>query len=429
MSREAEYCLMRGVAAAKSQEISEARNYLERVAHLEPDRYQMIEAWWWLSSISTDPKEQRELICQILSYNPADGRARRQMAILDGKLKAEDIINPDDVQSTKTSDGPDPADARRFTCPQCGGRMTFTPSGQSLTCEYCQSRQMMAGERSGNKNTLNENDYYIGLAKAQGHLTPVSRKTFNCQGCGLEFILPPDRLSITCPNCLSSHVVLNNQPREIADPNSIIPFQVDEKSAKSLFKDWLLRKPLSPPPNITQGTGIYLPAWSFTIGGELPWQTFIKQDKKWVPLQGVEVVFATNVMIPATKKVPRAWQKLLNSYRLEELIPFDIGYLADWPAETYQISMVDASLEARRIHLAEKRRSIEFSISSDHSDISTISTSIIVESYSLLLLPVWIIHYTYQEKVYQVVINGQNGAIEGEGPARGVLKWLNKLLK
>jgi len=40
----------------------------------------------------------------------------------------------------------------------------------------------------------------------------------------------------------------------------------------------------------------------------------------------------------------------------------------------------------------------------------------VVDSFRLLLLPVWLVTYTWGEKRFQVVINGQSGAVFGQKP-------------
>jgi hypothetical protein len=95
MSESAHDLLVRGIAALKAKEMREASFYLDRVLTNEPDLQQSIEAWLGLCEISTDPVEQRNLLESVLSNDPTEGRARRKLAILDGKLKPDEIIDPD----------------------------------------------------------------------------------------------------------------------------------------------------------------------------------------------------------------------------------------------------------------------------------------------------------------------------------------------
>ena len=60
-------------------------------------------------------------------------------------------------------------------------------------------------------------------------------------------------------------------------------------------------------------------------------------------------------------------------------------------------------------------------------DLRLHSQGLVVESFKLLLLPMWIAHFKVEDKLYDVCINGQNGIVHGTKPAGVVGKlftWL-----
>ncbi len=177
--------LSRGRAAAKAGEKAETRRYLERLLNLDPPSDERMEALYWLSEVSDDPREQRELLESILAANLGDVRARRKLAILDGRLRPEEIVDPDRVAAPASSD-PQAARTRSFTCPQCGGRMTFAPDGQNLVCEFCESRQHIFAAQ-----TPVEEDFLVALATAKAQRRPLAANIVTCGGCSAVFILPP----------------------------------------------------------------------------------------------------------------------------------------------------------------------------------------------------------------------------------------------
>ena len=99
MSETARELLVRGVAAAKTgqaRDREEARFYLEWVLRSDDAASdQKASAWLWLSQIEDDPQKKRDCLENVLGWDPANGPARRGLAILDGRLKPEDIIDPD----------------------------------------------------------------------------------------------------------------------------------------------------------------------------------------------------------------------------------------------------------------------------------------------------------------------------------------------
>jgi len=65
---------------------------LEKALMIDPTSEQRVEAHVWLSEINDDPVEKRDHLENALSINAAHPTARRKLAILDGRLKPEEII-------------------------------------------------------------------------------------------------------------------------------------------------------------------------------------------------------------------------------------------------------------------------------------------------------------------------------------------------
>src|SRR5512142_3343418 len=87
--------LVRGIAAFKARDFGEARHYLEWLLRLEPPMDQRLDALMCLVEISHEPAEQHSLLEDALALNPADPRARRRLAILDGRLDPAKVVDPD----------------------------------------------------------------------------------------------------------------------------------------------------------------------------------------------------------------------------------------------------------------------------------------------------------------------------------------------
>ena len=270
--------LIRGLAAMRAGDHLEARRYMEWVLRLDPDDQQRIEAWLALAELSSDPVEKRNYLEEVLARDTGEARARRALAILDGKLKVEDIVDPDRV-AQPVVEVEQATGARRFICPQCGGRMTFKPDGKTLTCEYCETRQSLSIPRQMSEQANAGEDLPIAMATASGHLRPAARRTFTCQGCGMAFVLPPQQLTLTCPHCASAYVVDAGEVETIL-PNGVIPFGVDEPQAKRLLRAWLERNKLLNGARVTSGAAVYVPVWAFDLSGSIGWRGMRQGERK-----------------------------------------------------------------------------------------------------------------------------------------------------
>ena len=225
--------LKSGIIEAKAGHGEAARRYLDRAAYISNDHDVLAEAWFWMSQVLDDVNEKRKALENCLANDLQHARARRALAVLDGKLRADEIVDPDKIPSAP--EGLRAAQGDRFMCPKCGGRMIFAPDGQSLTCEYCSRNQRFAAQ----PGTANEKDFIIAMATARGHGKPLNQQVFHCEGCGCEFILPPNQISSTCVYCGSPHVVDWESEEGLLAPNGIIPHAFEQQRAHKYLIEWM----------------------------------------------------------------------------------------------------------------------------------------------------------------------------------------------
>ncbi len=409
--------MVRGVAAAKTGDAKEARFYLEWLLRLDPQPHEKIDALYWLCEISTDRQEQREYIETILAFEPTEMRARRKLAILDGQLDPNDIVDPDRLIQSAPSE-PQAASARRFTCPKCGGRMSYAPNGRSLVCEYCEIQERLTKQK-GQSTEVREDDFLVAMATVRGHQHPLTEHTITCQGCGAQFILPPEELSRSCPYCSTPYALDQVETRQFDRPNGIIPFSVDEKQARQFLRDWLQRQRFESLPKVAAGRGLYLPVWTFDIGGMVRWTCEVKSGDKWQPRSGERLVGHNDLPIFATRRLPEALLLAVTGYRLNEMVPYDPRYLASWMAETYQVAASDSSLPARQYALLQAQKKVESSFFEQVRDLRLDSTPITIDAYRLILVPAWRTYLVHDRQRFEILINGQTGEVTAERPTGG----------
>lgn len=108
-----------------------------------------------------------------------------------------------------------------------------------------------------------------------------------------------------------------------------------------------------------------------------------------------------------------------------KLIPYDIHYLANWMTETYQLSIGDASLIARSRVLEEEKKLISSRYDRPIINVKVSGSSMAIDTYKLILLPVWFTTYKIKNDKYPAVINGQNGTVVGQLPVQGLSDWIS----
>ncbi len=413
--------LRTGIIEAKTGNKESARRYLDRAIYMAGSHDVLAEAWFWMSEVMTDPAEKRKALDNCLSHDLYHARARRSLAILDGKLKAGDVVNPDRLPVV--ADEMRSADAQRFMCPKCGGRMAFAPDGQTLVCDYCTQGQVV-GDNSGETE---EKDFIIAMATMKGHGKPLQEQVFHCNGCGAEFILPPRQISSNCAYCDSPHVVSLEKTKELLAPDGIIPHVFDQKRAVKMLIDWVNGNHITPEKKVDLPRGLYLPLWTFDVGGYIDYTYEVVDNfqdetdlysgrfgqKKVTRFSSTYPILENDLPIPASRKPSAVFLRLVDSFDMKSIKPYDPRFLANWPAEIYDVPMSAASLDARSQTFAKFKRDLPVLVNQSNI-VNTSSANLMIESFKLNLLPVWMTELPFDGREHLVLINGQNGVISSD---------------
>jgi hypothetical protein len=124
--------------------------------------------------------------------------------------------------------------------------------------------------------------------------------------------------------------------------------------------------------------------------------------------------------------------RLLPTFELSKTRSYDPRFLANWAAEVYDVPMADASLDARSRAYTQLKRRLPGEIAALHN-LRTSSASLTIESFKLVLIPLWITEIPAGDKKLLVLINGQNGVVQGDGSSQtksknSLFDWLEDLL-
>jgi len=410
--------LRTGIIEAKTGNRDTAHRYLDRAIYMAGSHDVLAEAWFWMGEVTADPVEKRRALENCLSHDLRHARARRALAILDGKLKVDEVINPDKLPAAP--DGLRNADAQRFMCPKCGGRMSFAPDGQTLVCEYCTRNQTLGV----GTQPVDEKDFIVAMATTRGHGKPLQEQVFHCNGCGAEFILPPKQISASCVYCDSPYVVSLEKTKDLLAPDGIIPHAFDQKRAVKLLIDWVEGNNIKPEKQVELPRGLYLPLWSFDVGGAIDYTYEIVESenelfgggrgqKKVTRFSDQYPVFVNDLPLPASKKPSAIFLKLIDSFDMKSIKPYDARFLANWPAEIYDVPMADASLDARSQTYKKYERDLP-SLINNSNIVRTSSANLVIDSFKLNLLPVWMTELPFDGRSHLVLINGQNGVVSSD---------------
>jgi hypothetical protein len=263
------------------------------------------------------------------------------------------------------------------------------------------------------------------MATARGHGKPLQEQVFHCNGCGAEFILPPKQISASCVYCDSPHVVSLEKTKDLLAPDGIIPHVFDQKRAVKLLIDWVEGNGIKPEKQVDLPRGLYLPLWTFDVGGAIDYTyELYKSDdddngfgrfNKPTPIRFSDQypIMVNDLPLPASKKPSAVFLKLIDSFDMRSIKPYDARFLASWPAEIYDVPMADASLDARSQTYKRYKRDLP-SLINNTNIVHMSSANLVVESFKLNLLPVWMTELPFDGRSHLVLINGQSGVVSSD---------------
>jgi predicted RNA-binding Zn-ribbon protein involved in translation (DUF1610 family) len=328
-----------------------------------------------------------------------------------------------------------------FACPRCGGSTAYSAADGGLLCTSCDYYEPPQQEAVGKQAEAFEFTVET-LQHAAAHGWGQARKELQCQGCGAYTSLPVDSLSHTCPFCGSNNVIQTQSAQDALRPRFLIPFKVEPDRCYAIAREWLGSSWMTPGSlkrlaKVAEFTGIYLPFWTFDANTTASWKaevghTTTYRDSKgrsrsrttWKWESGRAQLNIENLVIPGTSKVSNRLLRQIRNFNFHDLAAYEPTYLAGYQAQAYDITL-EQSWETARHDMREQTRQAcrnqastrkirNFSMELDFSN----------ESWRYVLLPVYLANYHYEQKTFQVMVNGQTGEISGQRPA----DWAKVLL-
>lgn len=332
-------------------------------------------------------------------------------------------------------------DTRRFPCEQCGALVTFEPGSNELVCDYCNHRTPI-DRAEGLIREYNLKEALSWLSKAG---PAAERPATQCESCAAEFDFDRHVHSGECPFCGTPIVVGTGSSKHIK-PRSLLPFRITENEAEEQFRKWLKGLWFAPGKMKRHArkdaalAGVYVPFWTYDsqtntqyVGergdaymvpqsyttvenGRRVRRTRMVRKVRWRPVRGRVRRFFDDVLVGATRSLPRKITDSLLPWDLENLTPYNEKYLSGFQSEVYQVDLDQGFDVAVDVMNGIIRRDIARDIGGDHQRIHHADTRHSSTTFKHVLLPVWSAGFRYGDKTYRFVVNGRTGKVRGERP-------------
>ncbi len=331
-----------------------------------------------------------------------------------------------------------PLNEHRFPCDTCGSDMRFDPRAEQLVCDHCGNTEPV---RAGRTRAIRELDFRKALANDLDRLDMEDVRSTTCPNCAAQVEFDPATHATECPFCATAVVADTGTNRQIK-PKAVLPFSLDENAGRKAMTDWLGSLWFAPnglKDYARKGRkleGIYVPYWTYDADTRTQYsgergtiyyetRTVVRDGKRqqvrvaktrWRNVQGRVARAFDDVLVLASRSLPKSYTDALAPWHLTELQPYSPEYLAGFRAEGYTVELDDGFVEARAYMDAMINRDIRFDIGGDKQRIHNAQTQVSDITFKHILLPVWLAAYKYRGQTYRFVVNGQTGAVKGERP-------------
>ncbi len=330
--------------------------------------------------------------------------------------------------------------SRTYPCAACGGELHFDIATQLLKCQHCGNTHELV-EVQGE---IRERDLREALRMVRaGQVTHTANflageKEVVCQNCGGHTTFTGSLTADKCPYCATPiqrddvHAAPERLPVD-----AVLPFSIDRKSAEGLIDKWINGRWFAPSEFKTYNrTGsfqsVYMAYFTYDADttthysgqrGTTRTRTVGHGDNQrtetyttWANVRGTVSNSFDDIPVLANEGFEKHRIDKLEPWPTAVAKPYSAEYAAGHLARTYDNDVEECLGEATSIMENDIRSTIHRDIGGDQQRISQMDISWKHMTYKHILLPIWLLTVLYDQRPFQVYINGVTGEVHGARP-------------
>lgn len=350
---------------------------------------------------------------------------------------------------TTTSPSPASATIGKHPCPECGGDLQWNAAAQSLRCPYCGTVVPWTPAQAADPVTsIVELDLAAALADPTVSRDWGSdRREVQCQSCHAISVFVDGKVAQRCDFCGSPAIIPHESQQDAITPQSLLPFKVSDGQVRDLMRKWY-GSHFFAPNKLKRAAltdtlaGVYLPYWTFDSHVHADWsaesgyyyyvtesytdsqgqrRTRQVRHTRWEPSSGELDHFFDDELVPGTAGVHKDLLPRIEPFpTTSDLKPYAHEFVRGWTVERYQVDLRKAAEANMASMRAQVRDMCSAAVPGDTQRNLSVHDQYRGRSFKHVLVPVWLVTYTYGSRTFQVVANGYTGKVAGEWP----LSWV-----
>ena len=336
-----------------------------------------------------------------------------------------------------------PVTARdKFPCPACGAQAAWNPAKEKLVCPFCGTESPYVVDRATGQ--IQEIDLVATLRALPDEQRGwhAEKRSVQCQSCRAVMVFDPTRVGQNCEFCGSPALVDYNEIKAPISPQSLLPFKVAQSQVREQIRRWYASKWLAPGKLKSRALvdtvhGVYIPYWTFDAHVVCPWRaeaghyyyttetyrdsqgrTGTRQVRhvRWEAAAGQITHFFDDEPVPGTQGLKHDLLRRIEPFPTSDLVPYDAAMLSGFVVEHYQVVLLDAAERSQQQMRAKLEALCGAQVPGDTYRNLQIFPQYSGQTFKHVLLPVWLLTYTFGATPYQVLVNGYTGKMDGTYP-------------
>lgn len=326
-------------------------------------------------------------------------------------------------------------EAHTSDCDACGGDMTYSPEKKLLVCTFCGSTK----EIEFTSDEVKEISFDDLEAYENDTDWDMEAKVVECKNCGGQTVAEAEDETAYCVFCGSQHMVVHSSSDAGLKPQGIVPYEVTYKAARSRMNNWVRKRWLAPRDLKERFRGknlkgVYMPYWTFDADVRSEYHCRVgeyyyvgigddkKRKTKWRNYGGRHRKRFDDSLVLGIDSDEARLMKKIEPFRTSDgkTMDYKSDYLAGYLAKKHTIKPTPAWYISRESMSNEIANEIKRGLPGDTYDSYRQSVTYRDVTFKHILLPVYMSAYEYNQKIYNVLINGQTGEVQGSAPVSPV---------
>lgn len=336
----------------------------------------------------------------------------------------------------------------KHPCPECGGDLQWSAARQALACPYCGTLvPHVLGEALPDTGIV-EQDLQQALShpssgRGWGNAGALEKREVQCQSCHAISVFVDGKVAKRCDFCGSPSIMEHPSLNDAITPQSLLPFKVSDAQMRTSLRQWYRSRWFAPSKLKSAAltdtlSGVYLPYWTFDAQASARWQAEAGhyyyesesyQDAKghrqvrqvrrvrWEPTAGSLAHFFDDELVPGTAGVHPALLRKIEPFPTQtDLQPYTPAFVRGWTVERYQIDLSKAEKLNQEAMQQQMQALCGQAVPGDTYRNLRVDANYQGRTFKHILVPVWLVSYTYGARNFQVIGNGYTGAMAGEQP-------------